>query len=200
MFRKLFKNKETGEQLMLWVYFIDVNPHYFKDVSLKLEIDISDYEEINDDNNIANLRTPYQLFGVECERGWYHLLQPVIDYIDNYNADKDKDNMIYITQIKEKFGLLCIYVNFGTAELFSLIEDAEKKSENICEFCGTEKNVGTTLGWEITICHDCLKKRCKSRNESVKWCNYNDNKIYWVNPDGDDKFIETKEEYEENLP
>ena len=199
MFRELFRNKESGEECMFWVYYIEGKPHYFKDVSLTKEVDISNYDVV-DEEEIVNIPTPYQLFGIECERGWYPLLQPIIDYIDEYNIGKSEEEMIYIDQIKEKMGTLNVYVSFLTPELSRLIDEAEDKSENICEICGSEKNVGSTLGWYITICHDCLKKRCIERNESIRWHNYGDGKVYWVNPEGDDEYIETIQEYEEDMP
>ena len=200
MYRVLFKNKETGEEVLFWRYFTHGRPHYFKDVSLTDEVDISEYDKVDTNNDVVNIPTPYQLFGIECERGWYPLLQPIMDYIDNYNKDKSEGSMIYVTQVKEKFGTLRFYTSFTTPELSRLIEEAEVKSENVCEFCGTEKNVGSTLGWYITICHDCVKKRCIERGESIRWCNYSDDKVYWIHPDKEDEFIETTQEYEESLP
>ena len=47
---------------------------------------------------------PYELFGIECDKGWEKLYQPIIDYIEDYNKDKEGDDRIEILQIKEKFG------------------------------------------------------------------------------------------------
>jgi len=43
---------------------------------------------------------PYELFGIECDKGWEKLYQPIIDYIEDYNKDKEGDDRIEILQIK----------------------------------------------------------------------------------------------------
>lgn len=199
MFREVFKNKESGKQELFWGYWENGSIHYFNDITLTTEVDIDDYDKQDVEGNIVNIPTPYQLFGVECERGWYQLLKPIIDYIDDYNKDKDESNMIYIIQIKEKLGTLRFYVSYCTPELNKLINDAEDESANVCEICGSREHVGTTLGWYITICHDCLKKMCKDREETVKWCNYDDDKVYWVSPDKEDEFVESIEDYNNSM-
>ena len=51
------------------------------------------------DNNEP--KEPYELFGIECGEGWKKLYQPIIDYIDEYNKDKEGVDKIEIYQIKE---------------------------------------------------------------------------------------------------
>lgn len=58
-----------------------------------------------------------------------------------------------ITTIKEKYGELRIYSCDN-----DIYEETLKKSWNICECCGSEKNIGTTHGWIKRICEDCAKK------------------------------------------
>ena len=137
---------------------------------------------------------PYELFGIECEKGWFKLLEPIFDYIKEYNKDKDDEHKIEITQIKEKWGTLRVYVNFGTDELFKLIDEAEDKSELICEFCGSEENVGSTkTGWISTICLDCVKKQAKQTNFPKVWISNNDKKEYIIKPDETIEEITNKE-------
>ena len=128
---------------------------------------------------------PFELFGVECGKGWYKLIQPVVDYINEYNKNKTKEEQIQILQIKEKWGYLNIYTNFGNEELDKLIDEAEDKSLTVCEDCGSEENVGMRLtGWYTTMCLDCLKKEVKERNYPQRWQRNSDNKLFWVNTDG----------------
>lgn len=47
---------------------------------------------------------PYELFGIECGKGWEHLYQPLIDYVEKYNVGKEGNDRMEIHQIKEKFG------------------------------------------------------------------------------------------------
>lgn len=136
--------------------------------------------------NNKHVPTPIELFGVECGKGWHKLIEPLILYINEYNKNKSKEEQIQILQIKEKFGELRFYTNFGTEELHKMIEEAEEKSYNVCETCGAEKYVGsTTQGWITTICIDCLINRLKESKYIVmeKWYNHEDKELYEVSLD-----------------
>ena len=103
---------------------------------------------------------PFDLFGIECNKGWYGLIIPIVEYINDFNSKMESpDKYIKITQIKEKYGSLRFYTSFGTKELYEMIDKAEDDSYNICETCGSSEHVGHTLrGWEITCCKNCLEK------------------------------------------
>lgn len=136
----------------------------------------------------------YELFGIECGKGWYPLLEPIFEYIEKYNVDKEEHEHIKITQIKEKWGLLNIYVNFGTDELYDLIDKAEDLSDNVCEDCGTMEDVGTiTYGWIRTVCCNCAKKQSKKRNYPEIWRKHNNNTLYIIEPNGEMKETEETE-------
>ena len=45
-----------------------------------------------------------------------------------------------------------------------MVDKAESASEYTCETCGATKNIGNTVGWVKTICHDCA---VKSGKESI---------------------------------
>lgn len=113
------------------------------------------------------LQTPYELFGIECSNGWKGIIQPIFDYIEEYN--KSHDEKIEIFQVKEKFGTLRFYCSFYTDELNKLIQEAEEKSYYICELCGSTEHVGKTLGWILTCCEDCVKKICTINKTERKW-------------------------------
>jgi hypothetical protein len=140
------------------------------------------------------LKHPYELFGVECGKGWYDLLKPIVEYIEKYNEDKEEEQKIRFTQIKEKWGGLRVYVNFGTDELFKLIEQAEDESYNICEDCGTRTDVGLKeTGWIRTLCKECAIKEAKYYN-GVFWKSNDDGKTYYIDSNGyvteDNEFVE----------
>ena len=104
-------------------------------------------------------QTPYELFGIECGDGWRHLYQPIIDYINDYNKDKNDDEKIEILQIKEKFASLRFYCNFYTDELLKMIREAEEESQHTCEICG--KHIDGPIVehyWWYAECEDCHKK------------------------------------------
>lgn len=144
-------------------------------------------------NNINNEQIPYpfELFGVECHKGWYDLLIPVFEYVKNYNKDKKDEEQIKFLQIKEKWGGLNIYINFGNDELFKLIDKAEEESYNVCEECGSRNDVGMReSGWMTTMCLDCIKKEVKEKDYPQTWKRNLDNKLYSIQPDGTMEEIE----------
>ena len=138
-----------------------------------------------EETNKGDIPHPFELFGVECGKGWYDLLTPIVEYVENYNKDKKDDKKIRFTQIKEKWGGLRVYVNFGTKELFDLIDKAEEESYNVCEFCGTRENMGSTLsGWISSICLDCVKNNVAKSGFPTRWGRNSDKKRFWINTDG----------------
>jgi len=62
---------------------------------------------------------------------------------------------VEITQIKEKFGGLRFYYNGGDDVIHGMVSLAENLSYEICELCGSTKNIMQTEGWITTLCEDC---------------------------------------------
>lgn len=135
--------------------------------------------------------TPWELFGVECGKGWEKLYKPLFEYIEKYNSGKEKDeDKIFVLQCKEKFGTLRFYTNFATPELEDMIEEAEDKSFNVCEMCGSEEHVGHTSGdWITVCCIDCLKKIIGESFYGRHWISHSDEKEYFANCDDIDEVI-----------
>lgn len=147
------------------------------------------------DNNNITAKHPYELFGVECGKGWHDLLKPIFKYVEDYNKNKPQDKHIEFLQIKEKFGGLRIYTNFSTQQLDDMIDYVEEQSFEVCEECGSRKNVGSRLTGRITtMCLNCLKKELAQRCYSQLWDRNCDHKRFWVNPDGTVEEL-TEEEY-----
>ena len=189
------KVKATGEETFCNLIFSCEDglfvPHYYKNLE-KAEGE----EWLKDEIEFPNekLPLPFELFGVECGPGWNELIAPLFDYIQKYNEGKDEEEQIVITQIKEKFGGLRFYTNFVTDELDKMIDKAEEESYNVCETCGTRKDVGETIdGWYETICHECLKKNVESQAKHHPkgfrrvWRKNSDGKAYYIFPDKDDE-------------
>ena len=103
------------------------------------------------------LKSPYELFGVECGEGWKDIIQPLFNYVEEYNKEH-QDSSIEILQVKEKWGELFFYVSHEDRKLCDMINDAEAESWKTCECCGSKENIVHTDGWIMTICKDCLKK------------------------------------------
>lgn len=160
---------------------------YFKDKELTQTIDKNLFDIIPWE--------PYELFGIECGKGWHDLLKPIFQYIEDYNKDKDEDTRIEIFQIKEKWGELCVYLNFYNSDIRKLIEQAETEASNTCELCGSKENIGKAYeGWITTECHDCMKKWCNEHKSPHRWKSNADGKIYWINPGEKEDELFTNEE------
>jgi hypothetical protein len=94
-------------------------------------------------------------FGCECGNGWYDLLHELCRKIMLYNPPQD----LKFTQVKEKYGLLVVYVNSYPMWLESLVEWAEIESASICEECGSTENAETRGNhWLKTLCLKCHEK------------------------------------------
>lgn len=117
--------------------------------------------------------TPFELFGVECGKGWYPLVKKAIATVACYNGINRPDpyrGPIEFTQIKEKFGGLQLYVNYGIYDLYEKLDEIENESYFICERCGSKENVTTeeTYGWIYTLCDKCREKEIERFNKLCK--------------------------------
>ena len=108
------------------------------------------------------IHTPFELFGYDCGEGWWPLIKEAQQLIDkwnelNYDGDHGK---VEFAQVKEKWGELCLYLNWYPEELIDPIRKLEERSRHVCEHCGTTENVTleNTHGWYMTLCHECRKK------------------------------------------
>ena len=102
--------------------------------------------------------------------GWRSIVKPLIEYC--------KLHAVPILQIKEKFASLRFYYsNFNLPPgerrehyLDTLIEEAECKAEETCEWCG-EPGKRTQGGWIKTLCPE----------HTQRWY---DGERWWVDKDG----------------
>ena len=148
-------------------------------------------------NEKSHIPHPFELFGVECHKGWFELLKPIFSYVQEYNKDKNEEEQIKFLQIKEKWGSLDIYTNFSTFKLTKLIEEAEEKADHTCEECGSTENIGVRLnGWVTTMCFECVKKEATESGYPQLWERNSDNKRFWIFPN--DKVEEIEDITEEN--
>ena len=90
-------------------------------------------------------------FGCACDDGWEPLIRKVCK---NLSPDAK------LAQVKEKFGRLRIYLQYGTLEDDDLCWEAELASAKICEFCG-EPGKEISGSWIKTLCPQCAKNRKK---------------------------------------
>ena len=92
-------------------------------------------------------------FGFECSDGWFDLI---------YRLSKDLNEMedlpegFEIIQVKEKFGSLRVYPNYGNEKIYDRINQAEKEASETCEVCGKSGELREG-GWMRTLCEECYK-------------------------------------------
>jgi hypothetical protein len=100
-----------------------------------------------------NLQSNLMAFGYSCNMGWYPIIEELFDKLSEI-----VDDGFEVLQVKEKWGTLNIYVNYGSDEIFELIRLAEKKSEITCEDCGKPGTMGSYHGWYSVRCTECREK------------------------------------------
>ena len=104
----------------------------------------------------------------ECGDGWLPLIEDAKTIIAKYNLYHPiLEEKLEFVQIKEKWGELRLYLNQYIPEVEEKIHKLEEKSLDICEQCGTDKNVKTewTHGWIMTLCDNCRNEEMKKYNE-----------------------------------
>jgi len=93
---------------------------------------------------------------LEINKGWKDLVLNLLNDIDKIDTEK----LIKINTIKEKFGGLRFYIDNTLQEVsykeevYKLIEEAEKKSFEICEICGKAGVPRRNCWWIKTLCED----------------------------------------------
>ena len=86
-------------------------------------------------------------------------------YLKELKKQLKKDKMLYkwrITDIKEKFGTFRLYCNYGSDELYNIINKYEELSWNTCIKCGKPATY-TSKGWISPYCDDCVNKDTPDR-------------------------------------
>ena len=104
---------------------------------------------------------PFNLFGIEHGYGWYGLTLPIIEEVRLHNI-KNPGNKIQISQIKEKFGSLRIYLSSEPEYLEKMILKAEHESEKTCEICGAKGTNKEINGWYMTLCEEHRKAKLEA--------------------------------------
>jgi len=90
---------------------------------------------------------------ITCGPGWYALIDELSSKLEKMIIELDlpKYDRPVATQIKEKYGTLRFYLSTETDEMSDAIEEADEKSETICEVCGKEGKLYDT-GWYVVRC------------------------------------------------
>jgi len=99
-------------------------------------------------------------WGVETGIGWFELIEKMSEKLEPIC----KKYGCKMSQIKEKFGTLRVYMSHYPKEvekeIDDIIDEAERESEKTCEECGKPGKL-YTKGWCMVRCDDCKKEEEK---------------------------------------
>ena len=110
-----------------------------------------------DDFQSAYPKVFSQLTYIECNVGWFYIINALANSLEKHINKLNIDEDICFTQIKEKFGLLRVYTSYSDDVINSLIDMAEKISSNTCEICGCRGFNISINKWCYTRCDECFK-------------------------------------------
>ena len=98
------------------------------------------------------------LYGIGS--GWIPLVEEVAEKVAEWNKEHENNPILFI-DVKEKFGLLNIYLSNYTEELRNKISEVMERSATICEKCGSTNNVKRKEdhGWITTLCDKCRQEK-----------------------------------------
>jgi hypothetical protein len=162
--------------------------------------DKKEIDELNDKLNCKDQIGQYEnkpYFSISCSKGWFYLLDAVFDLLEDHNVE--------ISDIKEKYGLLTIYLS-GDIYSDDVTERAEVLSSGICEMCGRKieaekikKDNEINESWIYTRCKICsvdpreefpMAKDHMPKEEIIKYLT--DDKYFYTTVEDFEKMIKDK--------
>ncbi len=123
-------------------------------------------------------------WGITCGDGWYNIIEEACEKLQKLSDDTN--SQIVFTQIKEKFGLLRIYISIDELKetridimtnhgvlvnsleqpsggvweaAHNITNEAEEKSIKTCEVCGELGSPCSNRGWILTLCETHRKQK-----------------------------------------
>lgn len=99
----------------------------------------------------------------ECGHGWRRLIESVASNacVSNFYSSSN----VRATQVKEKFGRLCIYLSSGENQFINgSVACAGLISTYTCEQCGDAGNTIRIGGWLTTLCQTCYSELLERRS------------------------------------
>lgn len=102
-------------------------------------------------------------FGFDCGDGWFHILDQLFRNIEFHKQNNAKESManLQLTQVKEKFGTLRVYMSGYYPVIEGMISMAEAMSGVTCEDCGATPARTAGIGWITTLCAACAEAKGK---------------------------------------
>ena len=98
------------------------------------------------------LRNNLMVFGFEIGEGWMSLVIELLDKIQHLVDNNPEYSGLQVIQVKEKYGELCVYLNYYYKEIEDIISEYEEKSCYICEECGEKGEIRNINNWYTALC------------------------------------------------
>lgn len=102
-------------------------------------------------------------FAFECDNGWFKLIDELCENIMKECAGTE--GIPSVIQVKEKYAELRFYLDWYTPKITKLIEEAECKSQAVCEICGGEGKLHCRREWLKTLCTKHAKAMNYEKNK-----------------------------------
>lgn len=136
---------------------------------MKLELQqklVNDFPKLYRNIN-GNPKETLICFGFDCGDGWYQII---------YNLSKELEKLdVIATQVKEKWGSLRFYINYGDNfseeninKAYDLIEEAEAKSSTTCEITGKPGKIRNINGWFRCLSDEMYALELSNKNQERK--------------------------------
>jgi len=91
-----------------------------------------------------------------CGPGWYEILKDLsLSLASIIKKEKWDATEPVVTDVKEKFGTLRVYLDWSTDEMEEAIEKAEELSSSTCEICGEKADIKISKSWVFARCNKC---------------------------------------------
>ena len=107
---------------------------YSKELFEKYPYAFSHYAWTGEDFYEDGTNEPYSL-DEDIPKGWSKLFWMCMEEIREPLEKAGLTNKFYFTQVKEKYGELCLYNNGATEEVLDIISKYEYLSQFVCDRC-----------------------------------------------------------------
>lgn len=101
-------------------------------------------------------RTPFNCWGFETEEGWDTLIENLLAELSEYGQSNNTE--IRVLQIKEKFGILCVWPGQLDEEhrnnIWQILTKYTELSKKTCEATGQPGQICKKGYWLKTLCID----------------------------------------------
>lgn len=124
----------------------------------------------------ASMQKTCMCWGFSCGDGWFDIVDAICARLQHM-TDHEGAPQVVASQVKEKFGSLCFYVQRATEAQFEEIQRIAGRSNRICEVCSAPGARVVAGGWHQVRCAEHTpagalsfsQYAAKQRAEQAEW-------------------------------